>query len=129
MAIVNKPVCPYCDSTAELATGREIYPHRPDLHEKNFYRCEPCGAYVGCHPGTVTPLGGLANAELRRARSAAHAAFDPLWRDGTMKRRAAYQWLADGLGIDRRDCHIGHFDLATCERALELCALREPQAL
>jgi hypothetical protein len=109
------PACDYCKQPAQLVGGEIMYPRRPDLYAKNFYRCEPCGAWVGCHPGTVTPLGRLANAELRAAKQRAHAAFDPLWHSGSMKRRDAYAWLASSLGIERNDCHIGMFDVQQCD--------------
>lgn len=107
--------CPYCGATAVLVTGREVYPHRPDLYGKAFWRCGPCDAWVGCYPGTTNPMGRLADAELRRAKQNAHAAFDPLWRRGVYpSRTAAYQWLASQLGIHPRDCHIGMFDAPRC---------------
>lgn len=114
------PHCPYCEAVSELVGGDVIYPHRPDLANKWFYRCLPCDAYVGCHPGTQKPLGRLANAELRRAKSRAHAAFDPLWKNGPMKRSHAYQFLSKRLGIPVQDCHIGMFDLETCQKVLEV---------
>jgi hypothetical protein len=114
-------VCPYCDQHAALVLGSSVYPHRADLNKLRFYICRPCDAWVGCHGSGVTPLGRLANAELRRAKMAAHAAFDPLWKRRTMKRSAAYKWLADSLAIDPKDCHIGMFDVQTCERVVELC--------
>lgn len=121
-------ICDYCGQPAPLITGKELYPHRPDLWEKRFYRCDPCDAHVGCHPpatargggigdGSV-PLGRLANAELRRVRSAAHAAFDPIWQRQGMSRRDAYLWLAQELGIDPQECHIGMFDLDQCRAAI-----------
>lgn len=124
-----KPDCPYCTKPSERVTGKVMYPHRPDLASKIFYRCQPCGAWVGCHPGTETPLGRLADAELRQAKSAAHAAFDPLWkrkaeRDGIGKGKArgkGYKWLAQQLGIDPADCHIGMFDAPTCRRVVRIC--------
>jgi len=121
------PDCPYCGERSELVDGTVIYPHRPDLGSKNFYRCAPCNAYVGCHPGTITPLGRLANAELRKAKMNAHAAFDPLWRQGYMCRRQAYEWLAQELGIDSEDCHIGMFDVATCKQVVDVCQNAEPR--
>jgi len=116
--------CDYCGRPAPLVTGEVIYQHRPDLWEKRFYRCEPCDAHVGCHPpasapgggmgdGTV-PMGRLANAELRRAKSAAHAAFDPFWQAAGMRRRDAYLWLAQELRIEPAGCHIGMFDVDQC---------------
>lgn len=107
--------CPYCRQDAVLVTGEVMYPHRPDLHQKKFWRCEPCAAWVGCHDGTTNPLGRLADAELRAAKSAAHAAFDPLWtRPGGMRRKDAYKWLADQLQMPPSRCHIGWFDLEKC---------------
>ena len=117
--------CPYCHRPANLVGGAVIYPHRPDLFGKRFYRCDPCDAHVGCHPpankrgkggigdGTV-PLGRLANGELRKAKNAAHAAFDPLWKSGEMTRAYAYEWLSQTIGISRANCHIGMMDVDAC---------------
>lgn len=113
--------CDYCGRRAPLVTGREVYPHRPDLHAKQFYQCRPCGAYVGVHPNTTKPLGRLANAELRRAKMSVHAAFDPIWKEGGRRRGDAYAWLARELGISRSQCHVGMFDLETCRRAIAAC--------
>ncbi len=52
--------------------------------------------------------------------------FDPLWRDKKMKRKAAYTWLADQLGIHVNDCHIGMFDVDMCRRVVEVCGLSMP---
>lgn len=121
--------CSYCGDPARLVFGTEIYPHRADLWMKLFWHCAPCGAWVGCHQGTDTPLGRLANAELRGAKQRAHAAFDPLWqrkqlRDGCSKnaaRGAGYAWLAKQLGVEPKDCHIGMFDVQQCLRVVEVC--------
>jgi hypothetical protein len=88
------------------------------LVNKHFYVCTPCDARVGCHPGTTTPLGDLANGPLRDARMAAHAAFDPLWQSGQLRRSAAYGWLSDTLGVDPKKTHIGMFDAETCARVV-----------
>ena len=121
-------MCDYCGRPARfLASSEAIYRGR------NFgpvYRCDPCDAHVGCHPGTTKPLGRLANSELRRAKSAAHAAFDALWlakqrRTGCSKqeaRGAGYRWLAGVLDIDPAACHIGMFDVAQCQRVVEVCS-------
>jgi hypothetical protein len=117
--------CGYCQQRAELVTGEAVYPHMPELWEQAFYLCRPCGAYVGCHPGTVKPLGRLANAELRQAKMSAHKAFDALWRGcAVMSRRQAYRWLADRLGIQRSHCHIGMFDVDQCRRVVDACNSR-----
>lgn len=137
---VVPPDCPYCGNAAKLAKGNDIYPHRQDLRGHNFWQCAPCDAYVGCHkPGThhhneVTgervvhtgfePLGRLADAELRRAKQQAHAAFDPLWQSRGMSRTKAYTWLAGALGVPVSQCHIGMFDVAQCRRVVELVSDR-----
>lgn len=114
-------ICDYCHNDAQLVGGEVIYPHRPDLRQLRFWQCAPCDAWVGCHPGTERALGRLANAELRRARQGAHAAFDPIWKSGRMKRNAAYSWLTEQIDIRRSDCHIGMMDVETCKRVVEVC--------
>lgn len=126
--------CPYCGNPAALATGSVVYPHRKDLASKQFWWCEPCDAYVGCHTqgawtyidgqkvisdGTL-PLGRLANRELRRAKNAAHYSFDPIWREGGITRREAYALLAGMLQIPVTDCHIGWFDVVLCEKTVKV---------
>ena len=122
-----KPKCPYCAADAELVTGAEIYPHRDDLDELRFWRCAPCAAYVGCHKAGngygdgTRPFGRLANAELRRAKTQAHAVFDLLWKTRRMTRRKAYSWLAGELGMPVEQVHIGEFDEALCMRVVQAC--------
>jgi len=110
--------CPYCGAGAQLVGGDVIYSHRPDLARRMFWLCAPCDAYVGTHANSPrhSPLGRLANAELRRAKQEAHAAFDPVWAgpSATMDRQSAYKWLAAKLGIPAGLCHIGHFDVEKC---------------
>lgn len=116
--------CPYCHRDAELVNGAVIYPHRRDLVAKRFWQCAPCSAWVGCHDGSTHPLGRLANAELRKAKQAAHAAFDPLWRSGTMQRKAAYAWLAEQIGVSVANCHIGMLDVDGCRAVVSACHQR-----
>ena len=122
--------CGECGKPAGLVDGRLVYPHRPDLADKPFWRCCVCQAYVGCHDGTYRPKGSPCGPETRQARIAAHAAFDPLWRrkmeaDGLTQghaRAKAYKWLAEQLGTAPEATHIGMFDAATARRVVELCA-------
>lgn len=60
-------------------TGYHL-PHRPDLKHLNFYRCKECGGYVGCHKGSIRPLGVIPSPEIKNARKHIHALLDPLWR-------------------------------------------------
>ena len=121
--------CNYCGRPAECVTGQELYPHRPDLSSKRFWRCTPCGAYVGCHHKTTRPLGLLANAETRRLRQQAHACFDPLWNGATaiMSRTKAYKWLRSELGLTETNCHIGMFTVEQCQAAIDAVAARFSQ--
>jgi hypothetical protein len=117
-----KPViCDCCAGSVPLLTGADVYPHRPDLRDKPIWACMPCGAWVGCHPGTTNRLGRLANAQSRRLKMDAHAAFDPLWRSGNMTRKAAYAWLRDQLGITDRECHMGWMGDDLLRRVVEVC--------
>ena len=129
-----KPICLYCGSAAEFVSGSDIYRWRPDLALLKFWRCSPCGAYVGCHKAGsyefkdgakirhdgTEPLGRLADADLRRAKMAAHTAFDPLWKSKGWGRRQAYSWLAGELALPVDRTHIGEFDSALCARG-EVC--------
>ena len=120
--------CPYCGNDAELTTGYKVYPHRLDLADLRVWACFPCDAWVGTHKNSPThaPLGRLANAELRRAKMAAHAAFDPWWKSGRMTRREAYQKLASLMSMDPKDAHIGMFDVEQCKTVV---LLSQPQVL
>lgn len=112
--------CPYCEQPAALVTGAVIYPHRPDLHGLRFWQCAPCDAFVGCHKNGdgMTPLGTPANKETREARKRAHAAFDPIWRDGSTSRKKAYNWLASTLGYQQGKCHISWMNAEECNRVV-----------
>jgi hypothetical protein len=131
---MNPIKCPYCGQEAKLVNGQHVYPHRPDLKSLNFWACDPCDAYVGCHKEGATfllnkkqvrsdgtmPLGRLADARLRRAKSAAHAAFDPIWKGGSMSRHAAYAWLAEKMNLKKDDCHIGMMDADACYTVVQI---------
>ena len=118
--------CPYCESRPMLVTGQKVYPHRSDLHSLYYWWCdaghEP--AYVGCHGRSMSPLGRLADKELRAAKFRAHSAFDEHWRDKRTfrSRTRAYNWLAQELKINQASCHIGMFDVEQCKKVVDLCA-------
>ena len=119
-------ICMECGQGAKLVGGKAIYPHRADLHSKRYWRCD-CGAYVGCHGDTTNPLGYPAGPATRRARSEAHAAFDPLWKREGMKRSAAYQWLAAALGLPPHATHISWMDAATARRVVLAVSARKSE--
>lgn len=74
---MSAPMCPYCGNPSRLVDSIEVYGNR-SYGMMYLCKCVPGWAYVGCHKGTTVPLGRLADAELRAAKRAAHAAFDPL---------------------------------------------------
>lgn len=119
--------CGECGKDAVMVDGSVIYPHRPDLVEKRFYRCG-CGAYVGTHAGTCEPLGTPAHTQTRRARSDAHAHFDALYKeigrrtpDGGSPRKRGYRWLAERMGMTPDECHIGMMTAQQAARVVEIC--------
>ena len=111
-------ICNYCGRKAELVDSKVIYGTSYGM----MYLCRHCNAYVGCHKGTDRPLGRLANAELRYWKKAAHAVFDPLWRQGRFRgrRQAAYKWLAGEMGLPVEQTHIGMFYIEQRKQAIKI---------
>lgn len=98
------PVCPYCGSSAFWDDGKLLQ------REVSAWMCRrwpECDAYVGCHPGTRSPLGSLADPVLRQQRMHVHHRMDQLWRASgkTISRKQAYALVAAVLG--RRSFHVG----------------------
>lgn len=132
------PTCKKCGMISRLTDGEEIYPHRPDLAHKKFYKCDGCGGYVGTHGNGLKPLGTPADAELRNARQHVHSVLDPIWKDainsgayGQKDAEAAhiitraargrvYTYLAAHMGIDKTQCHTGMFDIEDCRNAYRI---------
>lgn len=117
MLVLQGKRCAYCWAPTLLVDSAEVY------HGKSYgliWRCRDCDAHVGCHKGTHEALGRVAKADLRKAKMAFHAAFDPLWRSGKWNRGALYGELAARMGIDRELCHGGMFDIKQCEQAIAI---------
>jgi hypothetical protein len=117
--------CLECGLLAKSVSGKRIYPHRADLYVRRFWLCD-CGAYVGSHQGNGEPLGHPVGAEGRKARNAAHAAFDPLWKSGRMRRSDAYKWLADQLGQPAGQTHISWMTAEQARRVVTICSAATP---
>lgn len=111
--------CVECGGHGQPVTGEAIYPNRPDLHKRLFYLCG-CGAYVGSHRKSYTPLGYPAGPRTRVARQRAHSAFDRIWRHGLMSRDDAYEWLSKAMGIPAMLCHIGKLNEAQAIRVTRI---------
>ena len=88
---------------------------------------------LGVHQGTDKALGRLSNASLRQAKKNAHDYFDQIARTSkinsiwqrylpqTSNREKAYIWLSLQLKIPRDKCHIGMFDIADCQKVIQIC--------
>lgn len=102
--------------TARLTDGKEIYPHRPDLHDLPFWRCDGCKNYVGTHhklASRVQPLGNIPTPELRAARQQIHKILDPLWMcNGHKTRDAIYIRISQELGYQYHTSWIKTMDEA-----------------
>ena len=96
----------YCCGCTEmvnprLTIGTEIYPHRPDLADLPFWKCDTCGNYVGCHHKTkdrTKPLGCIPTKEITAARKRIHALLDHIWQEGRMPRGKVYALLSKQIG-------------------------------
>lgn len=116
--------CNFCQGWVNLVSSLTVY--KKDYG--NIWACESCGAYVGTHHGEIIPYGLLADAPTRKARSEAHALFDPLWKyyrdmKGWKIRRAretSYTWLAEQMGITRPECHIAMMDIKQCSQVKKI---------
>ena len=125
--------CPYCQNKTELHMDSSIV-YGKDYGPIHLCVCYPiCDSYVGCHPGTTTPLGRPANKELRYWKKQAHEYFDHLWKTkkingiykkfipDTSNRKKSYIWLSEQLGLPEERTHIGMFDVKTCKKVVEIC--------
>lgn len=103
------------DVNARLTNGKERYPHRPDLYELPFWKCDTCGNYVGCHHKTnspTNPLGVIATPEIIEARKKIHTLLDPLWKSKKIKRGQAYAYVSHRLGYSYHNGQIRTIDEA-----------------
>lgn len=120
---MNQPVrCPYCGSIAHIRPAAEIYHDAQRTDE--LYVCSKyptCKSYVSIYPGSKTPMGPLANGDLRNLRIRAHRKFDRIWQTGIMSRQDAYRWMADFFCLPLREAHIGMFSEYRCEELIKKC--------
>ena len=117
---MEKPtICRYCGSPVVYTSNAEIY--GKEYGTGKCYLCRNCREFVGVHPGTDTPLGTLANAELREWRKEAHFWFDRIWKKPTRitTRYNAYGYLARKMGLPREETHIGMFEIEQCKKVIE----------
>lgn len=113
-AILDHP-CPECGAQMVLRDSRY----------GRFYGCleyPNCKATHGAH-ADGRPLGIPADKPTKRARMRAHDAFDSLWKGTGLRRQEAYRWLRGALNLSAEECHIGRFDIETCDRVVRLVGL------
>jgi hypothetical protein len=87
-----------------LTDGREIYPHRSDLGDLPFWKCDKCGNYVGCHHKTrnrTRPLGVIPTKELRRLRQEIHKKLAVI-EDYGMTRNQIYAHMTSSMRLKRK---------------------------
>lgn len=100
-----KIYCCGCESEvdARLTDGAEIYPHRKDLHNLPFWKCDACGNFVGTHYRTADrtrPLGCVPTPAIKRRRQQIHQALDPIWQSGRMQRSTVYRSISRRVGYE-----------------------------
>lgn len=97
------------EKEAQFKTGKDMYPHRKDLHALPFWKCPDCECFVGCHHKTKNsrkPLGVMATKEIKFARMKIHEILDPLWKSGEIPRGGLYGWLSERLGYTYHTAEI-----------------------
>lgn len=113
--------CDCCGDDLVVLVGNEVVYGRECGDWPVIYLCMACGAFVGCHPHSVYPLGLMADDETRSLRRALHAMIDPTWKSGLRSRGEVYGLMAGlmGFGPERR-FHVGELTREECIRANEV---------
>jgi ssDNA-binding Zn-finger/Zn-ribbon topoisomerase 1 len=115
-------LCPECGAPMKLrSTGKFTYRNGTRRRFWGCTRYPDCKGMHGAHPDG-RPVGIPANAETKRARIRAHAAFDEVWKSGAMDRRAAYRFMQDLMGMTADEAHIGRFTKEQCDTLVERIA-------
>ena len=107
------------DVEARLTSGKKVYPHRRDLADLPFWKCDECQNFVGCHHKTknrTAPLGCIPTQELKAARQEIHRVIDPIWKSGRIGRSQLYGMIAHVLGI--KEYHTA--EIRTVDEAREV---------
>ena len=116
--------CPYCGSPALCRPAGMVYGSSTLEKGRYLYVCSrwpECDAYVAAHKKDKSPMGTLANGNLRHKRILAHHALKELQASRHMEKWAAYLWLQGKLGLNEEQAHIGLFSEQMCDRMVSLC--------
>jgi len=108
--------CGYCEREAQLIDSTKIYGKDHGM----VWHCKHCNALVHTKKDNKTPLGTLANRELRYWRQKAHKLFDRLWNSkGKMTREGAYRLLQQWMGCPVEEAHIARFGVTECKQLVQ----------
>jgi hypothetical protein len=97
----SAPICPVCEMPAPI-TATRFGP-----------RAECCGLLSWGLKPLVTPA-------TMTARKSAHAAFDLIWKSGSLSRGEAYRRLALAMGMTATECHISKMTEEQAKRVVEV---------
>ncbi|MFZ1074790.1 MAG: zinc-finger-containing protein [Minisyncoccia bacterium] len=112
--------CDLCHSENILLTTKYEATGRRNDAWPYIWFCNNCGAYVGCHVGTYSPLGHLAHDRRRFMRKQAHDVMDQIWLNGLMSRDRCYQWIGEQLG-EPDPIHIGMLTTSQLHKVIQIC--------
>lgn len=123
MKVNTRPtICNICGGEVIYTSNKIIYGR--EYGSGKCYFCTNCNAYVGTHePRPDEAYGLLADRKMRDMKKKCHALFDETWlhaKNRRKARKAAYQKLADRLGIPVEECHFGWFDMEMLENAYQI---------
>lgn len=112
--------CPYCRSPVRFRSADGIYKTNPNgVQLLVCSRYPECDAYVSVVAGTKTPMGSLANKQLRTLRRRAHEHFNCIYKNGLMSKEEAYSWLACILHVPMSQAHIGYLGDYYCQVVID----------
>lgn len=126
-AMTHRPkVCDVCGAPTQVAHNTDIYGKWVGSHEWFIQCTDPqCGAFAETWPHSRVTFKKMATPQTRRARRMLHGIFDPLWKTRE-QRTLAYTWLAEKMGLPRKECHIGLFSVEQCQQAILLVEKYRP---
>lgn len=108
--------CVACQKKVEarLTNGAEVYPHRPDLYKLNFWICDNCKNFVGCHKNGngKKPLGNIPTPKIKMLRKQIHSQLDPLWQSGKYSRKWLYKTISKKIGKEYHTATIASVEEA-----------------
>lgn len=115
-------LCDECGKNKPVLVNNRVFYKLPYGDWPYVYFCKTCSASVGCHHGSVYPLGRMANSKTRKARMRLHEEhLDPLWKRGGWERKRLYDEMARRMGFGAaRNFHVGDLSFDECERAIQI---------